>query len=195
MFVCAVFSTTGPNSYDTSCCNAIRAKSFNKAAIESMRMAAETLTPHRPPGSRPSHSSAVTATDRGNSKGPRGNMTVGRSGGTGRQRHVVEASAFLAERAGLPVPTLTAPPPVSKEGSRSSSLAGSESAVGRSRRPPRLVVPDDPPVHVSKQEVRKARDVFGGILKTTKKILKSTPEPAVLVSDDSTTLSIRQPES
>lgn len=159
----------GPNSYNTSTSFSLVPKSFNVRAVASMRAAEDVYTfPKKPPlSSCPSnHKESVRARKVSNA-----------SAGSRRERNIVDASSFLAEKAaaagggggGAALSTPKEPLLSTANSVGSMSQAG---APCRRRRPPKAAVPEGPPVQVSKEEVKSARNFFGDILKTTGGIIQ-----------------------
>jgi hypothetical protein len=116
--------------------------------------------PPRPPlSSRPSS----------NSVGSRSRKVITASAEP-RERLVIDAGSFLAEKAGGYAITVA---PTRPETSSQEVVMKRPVGTTRIKKQKAPVVVDDKPVRVSKAEVRSARHLFGNILKTTETIIEA----------------------
>jgi hypothetical protein len=87
-----------------------------------------------------------------------------------RERLVIDAGSFLAEKAGGYAITVS---PTRPETSSQEVVMKRPVGTTRIKKQKAPVVVDDKPVRVSKAEVRSARHLFGNILKTTETIIEA----------------------
>lgn len=173
------FCYSGPNKYNTTR-SSIVCKSFNAQAIANMRAASNILDsrPRPPISSRPSDN---TAGGRGGRR--TSNTAPSYLNSKPRERFLIDASSFLAEKAG----DRSEAPTTEIEAVRASPRPDSTSVVTvvrtrgghvKKKRAPTVV--DDHPVRVSKAEVRSARNLFGNILKSTETIIGNSRHDATI---------------